>query len=158
MMFAGVTGHQDIPAAAVPFIRNEIARVLKRTGPGLVGVSSLAKGADQLFAKIVLELGGRLHAVIPCRGYEFAFDDDKSAAEFNSLIGVATTIERLDHSGPSQAAFYDAGKRVVQLSQLIVAVWDSHEAKGVGGTADIVAFATEHKKPIEVIWPAGIDR
>ena len=41
----------------------------------LIGVTSLAIGADQLFADAVLQLGGELEAVIPFAEYDRTFDN-----------------------------------------------------------------------------------
>jgi hypothetical protein len=37
----------------------------------------------------------------------------------------------------------------------LVAVWDGLPARGVGGTAEVVADARELGLPVEVVWPAG---
>jgi hypothetical protein len=47
---------------------------------------------------------------------------------------------------------------VVEASELLVAVWDGEPARGLGGTADVVAYAREGAIPVEVIWPEGATR
>ena len=47
---------------------------------------------------------------------------------------------------------------MVEVSDLVLAVWDGMPAKGTGGTADIVAFADAHGKEVVQIWPHGMQR
>ena len=108
MSVVGVTGHQDIPAAASAFIEEGVVRVLRPLRRDFTGVSSLAAGADQLFAEIVLRLGGRLHAVIPCRGYQNTFTDDGHVKAFRRLLESADLVETLEYSGPSEEAFLES--------------------------------------------------
>jgi len=53
-VIVGVSGHQDIPPAIVPFVRRGIEAILRDLGSGWTGVSCLAAGADQLFARAVI--------------------------------------------------------------------------------------------------------
>jgi hypothetical protein len=46
----------------------------------------------------------------------------------------------------------------VDLSDLLIAVWDGKEAKGKGGTADIVRYARERDTEVVVLWPPGGSR
>lgn len=158
MMVVGVTGHQDIPAAALAFVEKGITSVLRRLGNEFTGVSSLAGGSDQLFAETVLHLGGRLHVVIPCEGYEKTFVNGRALDSFRHLLESADMVETLEHPSPSEDAFMDAGRRVVELSQILVAVWDGQESRGKGGTADIVHYARERRTKVVVVWPSGIIR
>lgn len=52
----------------------------------------------------------------------------------------------------------EAGRRVVNLSDLLIAVWDGEVAKGKGGTVDIVCYARERGRNVVILWPAGISR
>src|SRR5687767_3209670 len=158
MKIVGVTGHQQIPPEALRHIEEGIARLLATDGGELIGVSSLAAGADQLFARVVLQKGGRLHAVIPCERYETAFTDHAALETFRRLLGQAAEIETLPNRAPSQRAFLQAGRRVVDLAEVLIAVWDSEQARGQGGTADVVSYARERHREIVVVWPAGVSR
>lgn len=157
-MRVGVSGHQHVPLAALAFIKKGIARTLSETNDDLVGITSLAGGADQMFASIVLERGGRLHVVIPCHQYEKSFSGAADRHEYCTLLPRAESTEVLDFPGPSEEAFLAAGRRVVELSELLVAVWDGRPARGKGGTADIVEYARSLGRRLEVVWPAGIER
>lgn len=157
MTRVGITGHQQIPAEAIPYIRRQIRITLAELPPPLEGFSSLANGADQLFASILIELGGRLHAIIPSENYESTFDDS-SLAQYRKLREEASGIEQLPFKEPDEAAYDDAGRRVVENSDILLAVWDGKPARGRGGTADAVAYARAQHIRVLVIWPAGVDR
>jgi hypothetical protein len=118
----------------------------------------LAAGADQLFAKALLGAGGRLHVILLCYGYEKTFSEQTDLDRFLDLLQRADTIETLDNPFPSEDAFLEAGQRVVDLSELLVAVWDGKVAKGKGGTADVVDYARERGREIVIVWPAGVVR
>jgi hypothetical protein len=154
----GVTGHQRMPEVAEAFAREGLARVLGGVRDGLVGVTSLAAGADQLFARAVLDAGGTLHVVIPAAGYAGSFEDDLSRDEFERLVERAATVETLDFDAPGEEAYMAAGRRIVDLSDLLIAIWDSRPARGLGGTADVVAYARERGIPTEILWPPGVER
>jgi len=157
-MVVGVTGHQDIPDASRTFVKNGIERFFSHLAGEFTGISSLAAGADQLFAKIVVRLGGQLHIIIPCSKYEMTFKDTRDLDDFRDLLKKATFVETLNHIHPSGKAFLEAGYRVVELSQVLIAVWDGRNAKGKGGTADIVRYARDRGTEVVVVWPSGSAR
>ncbi|WP_310397393.1 hypothetical protein [Hymenobacter sp.] len=154
----GVTGHQVIPSEAIPFLQKGMADIITSIREEIVCVSSLAAGADQLFAKAVLKAGGHLHAVIPCKNYETAFSEKAQIAQFRKLLNKAENIEILDYESPSEDAFLKAGFQVVDLSDVLLAIWDGKKAKGKGGTADIVSYAKRQNKQVIVMWPEGVER
>jgi hypothetical protein len=43
-------------------------------------------------------------------------------------------------------------------AEVLLAVWDGTPSQGVGGTADVVAFAGERGVPTAVVWPPGSRR
>jgi hypothetical protein len=157
-MKIGMSGHQDIPNEALAFIRREIAGAVSELVDELIGVSSLAAGADQLFASLVLEHGGRLHIIVPSDEYETTLSDPHDVDQFRSLLGRAETVEKLSYLEPSEEAFLAAGRRVVEESDLLLAVWDGQPAKGKGGTADIVEYARNRGRTVKIIWPRGMKR
>ncbi len=157
MTVVGATGHQQIPGPAIEFVRTKIGSVLDQSGQ-FTGVCCLAAGADQLFARAVLERGGFLHAIIPSEGYEATFASKTDRDTYVSLLQRADIVERLPFPRPSEDAFLAGGKRVADEANVIVAIWDGKPARGKGGTADVVAYARERRKRVVVIWPHGLDR
>jgi hypothetical protein len=151
-MRIGITGHQELgDPAAWPWVATMMRQQLTGISPPLVGVTSLAVGTDQLFARAILELGGSLFAVLPFADIERSFSREQVAA-FRELAGAAT-VEVLATSGTDEEAYFAAGQRVVDLSDLLLAVWDGAPAKGRGGTGDIVAYATLRRIPLVHINP-----
>jgi len=152
----GATGHQTIPPEAASHIASEIDEVL-RSREELIGVCSLAAGADQLFAEAVLAMGGALHVIVPCERYDETLNG-ADLSRFRELLGSAEVVETLRHPEPTEEAFLAAGHRVADLCQVLVAVWDGEPARGLGGTADIVEYAREAGRGIVIIWPSGVTR
>jgi hypothetical protein len=153
----GFTGHQDLPSAHVGAIRRALRRELEQVSRDLVGISSLADGADQLFASTVLDLGGKIEVVIPSEGYEGTFSSD-ALDRYRNLLSRATSVICLTFPQPSEDAFYSAGRYVVDHCDRVIAVWDGKDAKGLGGTADIVSYARGLGTRVEVVWPEGATR
>lgn len=153
-MRVGVTGHQVMTDRAWDRVRAAMTQVLAGMGPHPIGISSLAVGADQLFARLLLDMGGRLHVVIPCRDYESTFKTQEDLANYTELLGRATKRYRLRARRPSERAFRSAGRRVVRLSDQMVAVLDlSSGTQPKGGTADIVRYARRREKRVHNVWP-----
>lgn len=157
-MRIGVTGHQEIPLQALEYVTCGINRVLDNVKGDLVGVSSLAAGADQLYASLVLERGGRLEVVLPCRSYKKTFSREKDFMHVKAFLERAASVETLDFEEPSNEAYLAAGCKVVDLSEMLLAIWDGQPARGKGGTADVVEYARSRATRLEVIWPNGIKR
>ncbi len=157
-MTVGVTGHQDIPDRAKSYIRSRLRAAVKKSSAPMTGVSSLAAGADQMFASLVVQSGYELHVIIPCRDYESTFSEPHDLWMFNYLMSQATEKETLPYNEPTEEAFLAAGQRMVDLSDTVLAVWDGKPAKGKGGTADIVDYALRHGKGVVRLWPAGVER
>lgn len=157
-MRIGVTGHQDIPPGALDYVVRGIDTALDEWLADLVGVSSLAAGADQIFAASVLKRGGRLDVVLPCRQYRKTFSRLQDVKNFEALLARASTVERLEFDEPSNEAYRAAGRRVVESSELVLAIWDGQPARGAGGTADIVNYAESLGRPLKIVWPDGVGR
>jgi hypothetical protein len=153
----GCTGHQKMPAAAVKYATDHIEETLRQCTDEVLGITSLAIGADQIFAKQVLAHGGKLCAVIPCARYEETFDA-ATLAEFHSLLNQATCVSQLEFDEPSEDAFFAAGRFIVDHCELLVAVWDGEPARGLGGTADVVKYAKENGTAVNIVWPPNVGR
>jgi hypothetical protein len=148
-MKVGITGHQRLQEpASWRWVEQEFDHLLSRLSPSLIGVTSLAIGADQLFAKAVLRQGGSLEVVIPFAGYETTFSERRERQEYRRLLRLASRIEVLEKRGSDEDAYFAAGKRMVDLSELILAVWNGKPAAGLGGTADVVRYAIQQRKRI----------
>jgi hypothetical protein len=156
----GMTGHQGLPARTAELVTAALRDTLSSYTLNLVGVTMLGPGADQLFARVVLELGGILYVVQPTVGtqYRDSFPDAEARRGYDELYGQASHVEALEHTESTEQAHMDAGKVVVDRSSLLVAVWDGQPSRGLGGTADVVAYARQRGVPLTVIWPEGAAR
>lgn len=154
-MKVGVTGHQNRQGVDWRWVDDQLAANLGSIDPPFSGYSSLAEGADQRFAKAVLEAGGELHAVIPMDGYEDHFQSAEALSGYQWLIERSQEI-RLRSQAPPDQAFLAAGAWIVSHVDRLIAVWDELPAEGLGGTADVVELARERGIAINIINP--VDR
>ena len=153
----GVTGHQVLPPRIVDCAVQHWRRVLP-IGAQLYGVSSLAEGADQLFAAHILAAGGMLEAILPCADYASSLVTDDGRARFEVLRRAAATVITLPYAKPSEQAFLAAGQVLVERCDHLFAIWDGRPARGLGGTADLVAYARACGSPVTVLWVDGVLR
>lgn len=153
-MRIGITGHQTRDGIDWPWVKNTIRAELSK----VVGVeqclSSLATGSDQVFTEVALELGIPVLAVIPMQDYERYFRGN-ALGKYRRLLRQCQ-VTQLDWYGDDERAFFEAGKTIVEKSDMMFAVWDGKKSEGQGGTGDVVVFAQKNAKPIVHINP--IDR
>jgi hypothetical protein len=157
MTRVGITGHRDLRDITHRLVAAAVAAELAGYRP-LHGISALAEGADQIFAEEVLEARGALTAVVPSADYAAAFATDAGEATYRRLRALATEVIELPFPSPSEDAYWAAGRRVVCLSDVLLAVWDGGLSGGMGGTADVVEFAERRGVPTTVVWPPGSRR
>jgi hypothetical protein len=156
----GGTGHRLLPAATARLVEHALRERLARHAPApgvLVGVTSLADGADLLFAETILALGGALEVVLPAFRYRHVVPADSLEAH-DRLLARAHRVRRLAFPESTSEAHMAAGRVLVDGADLLVAVWDGRPARGFGGTGDVVAYARSRGVPVEVLWPPGASR
>jgi hypothetical protein len=154
----GITGHMNLTPESVPLVTAEIRKVLSEHEGLLVGVSCLARGADQVFARVVLELGGQLDVVIPAADYRERKVKPDNREEFEELIGQAANVRVLPFETSNREAYVAANEAVFSSVDTLVAVWDGAPPDGKGGTADTVEVARARGIPVTVVWPDGAAR
>ncbi|MGW3646343.1 hypothetical protein [Streptomyces sp. NPDC000878] len=160
MTTIAVTGHMDLTDASVPLVRNALRKTLKAfAASGLTGMSCIAQGADSLFAEVVLELGGRLIAVVPSRDYRQNKVKPDHAETFDRLAESADVVLVLPNDTADRSAYEDANRMLLQRADRLVAVWNGEPPTGKGGgTADTVIEARAAGLPVDVVWPDGASR
>jgi hypothetical protein len=147
-MKIGITGHQNLGSISN---FHEIANILKQIVseyPITLGYTCLAKGSDQLFAEILLEIGIPYVAVIPSDRYENTFTEKGTFEKYKVLLQHANRKTLLPFAQPEEKAFYEAGKYVADSVDLLIAIWNGEDAKGLGGTGDIVKYCLSLKKEV----------
>ncbi|GAA3772184.1 hypothetical protein [Streptomyces chiangmaiensis] len=157
MSHIGVTGHRHLPAAVLPAVRHGMTVELSAvTTAG--ALSSLAAGADQLFAGIALDRGVPLTAVIPGMDYEAHLGDEDAQTSYRRLLKCCAARIDLPREPTHEEAYYAAGRWIVDHADRLIAVWDGCPARGPGGTADVVAYARSTGVPVTVLWSPGVLR
>ncbi|WP_328748643.1 hypothetical protein OHT57_24595 [Streptomyces sp. NBC_00285] len=156
----GVTGHRDIPEPVVECVRAGILDEFASQAAGgpVEAFSALAAGADQLFADLALRNGIPLTAVIPGMDYERHLGGQETRAAFRRLLLACADRVDLPVERTREEAYLAAGHWIVDHTDRLVAVWDGEPARGQGGTADIVAYASRVGVPVKVLWRPGARR
>src|SRR2546423_13742499 len=108
MTAIGVTGHQKLAEAERVHAERSIEELLRSRPAPVIGLSSLAEGADQIFADVLLRSGGILHAVIPCWGYATIFEP-AARENYLRLLAAARSGATPAHAKPSPPALHAAG-------------------------------------------------
>ncbi|GAA1859765.1 hypothetical protein [Asanoa iriomotensis] len=154
-MRIGVTGHVRLAEGTAELVYAELSATLAvREGP-LHGVTCLADGADQLFARAVAALGGTFEVVLPAADYRGEVDDLQA---FDDLLGKAVRVDYLPYPRSGPDAYFAASEELLRRVDHLVAVWDGAPSDVVSSTANVVRAARARGLPVTVIWPAGARR
>jgi hypothetical protein len=155
----GITGHSTLTAETTQLVADELHEALAaRAGRTLVGVSCLARGADQLFARAVLGLGGKLEVVLPSADYRRHKVMADNAATFDELLSRASAVCTLPFEFSNRESYLAANDHMLSIVDSVVAVWDGKPAERPGSTGDIVGRAHALQLPVTVVWPEGAER
>ncbi|MER5280868.1 hypothetical protein ABT025_34750 [Streptomyces sp. NPDC002809] len=154
----GVTGHRSIPQEVHDHVLASMRAAFHGFDGSVEALSSLAVGADQLFADLALDHGAQLTVVIPSGDYEACFADGAELARYRALKARAVREVRLDYPHSTDEAYYAAGAYIADHCDRLIAVWDGRPARGLGGTGDIVTYARGLGRPVTVIWRDGVER
>ncbi|MGA5285910.1 hypothetical protein [Streptomyces pseudogriseolus] len=171
----GVTGHRAIPAAVEPVVLTGMRALFlgdglfhddggdgpshgDGDGGPLEALTSLAAGADQLFADIALANGVPVTAVIPGTDYEAGLGDAATLRAYRRILRSCAKQERLPPEPTREEAYLAAGRWIVDHADHLVAVWDGLPARGIGGTGDVVEYARRTGVPVTVLWKPCVVR
>jgi hypothetical protein len=116
----------------------------------LVGLTSLAEGADQMFAEEVYRLGGRIRVILPFANYETRLASS-GKGKFLTLLASAWTVRTLQEGSSDERSYLNAGRLIARECDRLLVVWDGLPSRGLGGTADIVAYARTIGRPVDLI-------
>jgi hypothetical protein len=155
MTRVGITGHVDLAPDMVCAITAALRRILAQTSAPLIGVTCLARGADQLFARQVLDLGGQIEVILPAADYRDRKVNADNLAEFDELIARAAQIRVMPRERSDRAAYQAASEAMLANVEEMIAVWDGRPSDAPGGTGDVVRSARERSLPVTVVWPGG---
>jgi hypothetical protein len=152
-----ISGHRGLNARTANLVDEAIREKLSEYPANVTGLSCLADGADQIFARAVIDLGGKLEAIIPAEEYRAGLPAE-AHPEYDNLLSRAVAVRRLPFAESTAESHMAASKLMVDKADELYAVWDGKPARAYGGTADVVAYARVHGTPVHVIWPAGASR
>jgi hypothetical protein len=149
----GFSGHRTLPdeAKCRRLIYDFMAAKKAATSEIICGVSSVAAGADLLFAEICLELGIPLRILLPMPREYFQQDFDAATwSRAEQVMQKAAAVEVTGNQTLREERYYECGIETVQQTQLLIVLWNGKPAQGMGGTEEIVTFARDMGKP--VVW------
>ncbi len=163
MVAIGVTGHRELwdPEKVSQAVDNVLEHILAIYGTsGLRVVSPLAEGADRLLVWRVLKKYP-LHLIVPLPleidDYLLDFKSAESRAAFKTLLEKADQVIHLSPRGTREESYLAAGRYVLDHSDVLVALWDGEQARGIGGTAQIVLEARGRGMPLAWIQVSRCD-
>lgn len=157
MINIAISGHRGFDATTSNLVREAIVHALAGYLPDVTGVSCLADGADQIFARAVVHMGGALEVVVPAQKYRESLPTE-AHTEYDALMKAARKVHRLDFVESTSESHMEASKLMLDLADELYAVWDGQPARGYGGTADVVTEARNRGMKVHVIWPEGAKR
>jgi hypothetical protein len=153
-MRIGISGHQHRPGIDWIWVRENIDRALTALPGHHVGYSSLATGADQIFAEAILDRGDDLLAIIPLQNYDACFEGN-ALRKYRELKAYASVVQL--EGGPSEeSAFFKAGMYIVDHAERMIVIWDGKPSQGLGGTADVVTYARTRLIPVVQLNPIAM--
>ncbi|MFZ1536469.1 MAG: hypothetical protein WAT23_03685 [Chromatiaceae bacterium] len=121
----------------------------------LVGVSSIARGADTLFAQAILGMSFPWRALLPASLAELRQDFTAEEWQYREqLLARATEIQVRSRAAGRDDADLECGLDTVEQADLLIAVWDERPA---GGTGEIVAYARGLGKPLIILNPETLE-
>jgi len=138
-----VDSAEAVHAQEAPFYDDQPTRLLF--------ISPLADGADQIAARVALELGFELHVILPFdrETYRRELADDESRAMFDELVDQSSCILELpgEHEDPADA-YVMTGRATIAHCDVMLAIWDGLPPRGRGGTGDVVELAVVNGTPV----------
>ena len=111
----------------------------------------LATGADQIAAICARSSGYIVRALLPFEpnDYRQDFAPGEELDSFEQALEAADEIVALPgERSDLEAAYLLVGESLVGTADLMIAIWDGEEARGPGGTANVVEMALRNSVPV----------
>jgi hypothetical protein len=148
-----------MPVKEWPRIKTDLAQVMgeiENANPDrkLVLLSGLAEGADRLAAFVALGCGWALNAILAFHRTRFEqdFPEPASLGELRALLAAASEVAepgKAAHVGKPTEDGYDAvGRRLLDRSDVLIAIWDGQGSQGRGGTVEVIEAARAKGTPV----------
>ena len=149
-LIVGVTGHRDLVEAERPVIEERVRDFFNDLAGRFPDLrlhllTALAEGADRLTARVAIEQGIPVAAVLPMLRpeYEKDFEATGSLDEFRSLLDRAESVIELPPGNPGTSRenlYAQLGIFLSNHCQVLLALWDGKPNDAVGGTAHVVNY------------------
>ena len=155
----GVTGHIKLADGTADLVYAALVETLRGyRGRGLHGVTCLAEGADQLFAKAVTACGGTYEVVLPAKDYRQMTIADDARASFDALLDTAQRVDYMPFADSTPESYFAASEEMLRRVDALVAVWDGVPSPVVSSSANVVRAARDKGLAVTVVWPEGARR
>src|SRR5688572_30710299 len=154
----GFTGHRRLESEQK--IRQVLLEVIGGIQPDdgreMIGRSSIASGADTLFAEACLASNLKWIALLPFPEAEFRKDfSEEDWNRARAVLERAERVETFSEIAERPASYLQCGLDTVDAADLMIAVWDGKPPRGPGGAAQIVEHARLVEKPLILISADG---
>ncbi len=124
----------------------------------LVGISSIARGADTLFAEAILALSLPWRALLPVSLAEMRQDFTEEDWRYRERLLVrAAEIQVRGGATVRDEADLECGLDTVDQADLLIAVWDERPGALPGATGGFVAYARSVGKPLIILNPETLE-
>jgi hypothetical protein len=111
----------------------------------------LAAGADQIAAMCARSSGYFVRALLPFEPTEYRKDFalGEELDNFEQALGAADEIVALPgRRSDLEGAYVLVGESLVQMADILIAIWDGEQGRGLGGTAHVVELALQSSVPV----------
>jgi hypothetical protein len=155
----GITGHTSLSDSTSNLVYHAMKRELGVYRPTeLHGITCLAEGADQLFARAIADRGGTYEAILPAGDYRDNVIEKSRRVVFDELVSGAVAVSYMPFARSGRAAYMAASRELIRRSDLLFAVWDGSTSGRLGDTGHVVATARKHELSVRVVWPENAVR
>ncbi|WP_028933456.1 hypothetical protein [Pseudonocardia spinosispora] len=114
-MRIGITGHHDLTPGTATLVAEALRTVLAGIRRPIVGVTCLARGAEEVFARVVVELGGEIEVV----------GNEALLTGVDAIVAVWDGRSSPDPSGTGDMVAAARGRGL-----LVAVVWPAGAARG----------------------------
>jgi hypothetical protein len=162
-VYVGITGHRPnrMPERHWDRVKRDLAAAMadiEAAYPGrqITLLSGIAEGADRLAAFVALGRGWKLHSILAFHRARFEEDFPTAFArgEFRALLEASDRVYEPTRDAhlkqPAEEGYHAVGQRLLELLEVLIAVWDGRSSRGKGGTVDVLEEARDKGKP--VVW------
>ncbi len=132
-------------------LREAATKVLQSDSAQLRLHTPLASGADQIAAICARSSGYFVRALLPFEPSEYRVDfaDGEELDMFEQALEAADEVFVLPgRRSDVEGAYLAVGESLVQTADILIAIWDGEQARGPGGTANVVDLALKSSTPV----------